>query len=118
MLDEDVPWADPAIREAYEAALGRLILAHNEVDYRLTTVIAGAAEQLGGGPLTKLAEGDFSRRVGNLEVLQALDKKLSLWALILAYFDHSMGSATCSLMGTSIRIPMMVPIRWWNVGDT
>ena len=38
---EDSPWADPAIRTAYEAALGRFILVHNEADYRLSQVIGG-----------------------------------------------------------------------------
>jgi hypothetical protein len=37
---DDVPSADPAIRKEYEAALGRFILAYNEVDYRLSKVIA------------------------------------------------------------------------------
>ncbi len=27
--DDDTPWADPAIRTDYEAALGRFILAFN-----------------------------------------------------------------------------------------
>jgi len=39
--DDDIPWADPAIRTDYEAALGRFILAFNEVDYRLSQVIGG-----------------------------------------------------------------------------
>jgi hypothetical protein len=36
---DDIPWADPAIRTDYEAALGRFTLAFNEVDYRLSQVI-------------------------------------------------------------------------------
>jgi len=39
--DDDITWADPAIRTDYEAALGRFILAFNEVDYRLSQVIGG-----------------------------------------------------------------------------
>jgi hypothetical protein len=38
--DEDIPWADPQIRLDYEAALGRFILAFNELDYYLSMLIA------------------------------------------------------------------------------
>lgn len=34
--DDDIPFADPAIRTDYEAALGLFILVFNEVDYRLS----------------------------------------------------------------------------------
>ncbi|MGA9917607.1 MAG: hypothetical protein WBR17_34205 [Paraburkholderia sp.] len=34
--DDDIPWADPAIRTDYEAALSRFILAFNEVNCRLS----------------------------------------------------------------------------------
>jgi hypothetical protein len=37
--DDDIPSADPAIRTDYEAALGRFVLAYNEVDYRVSQVI-------------------------------------------------------------------------------
>jgi hypothetical protein len=36
---DEIHWADPEIRVDYEAALGRFILAFNEVDYRLTQLI-------------------------------------------------------------------------------
>lgn len=34
--DDDIPFADPANRTDYEAALGLFILVFNEVDYRLS----------------------------------------------------------------------------------
>ena len=37
--DDDTPWASPEIRANYEAALGRFILAFNQVDNELTDVI-------------------------------------------------------------------------------
>jgi hypothetical protein len=46
-LDDDIPFADPAIRADYEAALGRFILAFNEVDYRVSQVIGSELSQRG-----------------------------------------------------------------------
>jgi hypothetical protein len=37
--DDGGPWASPEIREGYEAALGRFMLAFNEADNRLTDII-------------------------------------------------------------------------------
>jgi hypothetical protein len=71
--DDDVPSADPAIRTNYEAAVGRLILAFNEVDYLITRVIEHAIDKLGGDEaLHQLARGSFSQRVDSLALLQAL----------------------------------------------
>lgn len=76
---DDTPSADPAIRLAYEAALGRLILAHNELDYRLTTIIELAVAELSADPdLLDLAKGDFAARVRSLRLLKALPAKLPL----------------------------------------
>lgn len=53
-----IPWADPAIRTDYQAALGRFLLAFNEVDYRLSHVIGfelsarGLAASASRGPLS------------------------------------------------------------------
>ena len=79
VLDDDLPQADPAIRTNYEAAVGRLILAHNEVDYRLTTVIRFAIAKLGGDSgLHRLAGGMFAQRVDSLALLQAIPINLYL----------------------------------------
>lgn len=78
-FDFEVPVADPAIRRDYEAAVGRLILAHNEVDYRLTTVIELAVVKLGGdNGLHRLAEGDFAQRLTNIALLKGLQINLNL----------------------------------------
>lgn len=37
--DENIPFASPEIREGYEAALGRFMLAFNEIDNLLTELI-------------------------------------------------------------------------------
>ena len=46
-FDDDVPLASPEIRESYEAALGRFILAFNQVDNVLSKVIAIILDRLG-----------------------------------------------------------------------
>jgi hypothetical protein len=43
---EYVPMADPVIRTNYEAALGRLILAHNEVDSQRTLFVPPRPRQI------------------------------------------------------------------------
>ena len=55
MDDDDIPWADPAIRTDYEAALGRFILAFNEADYRLSQVIAAELSERGRSDLAATA---------------------------------------------------------------
>lgn len=74
-FDDDGPteWADPAIRRDYEAALGRLILAHNEVDRNLTVLIQKCLTELGNPPGTKLmTNGSFADRLAALAMLQLL----------------------------------------------
>lgn len=39
-MDDDIPWADPEIKKAYEAALGKFVLAYNQIDYYLGHIIA------------------------------------------------------------------------------
>ncbi|WP_248116954.1 hypothetical protein [Brevundimonas sp. EYE_349] len=70
---DDVPWADPAIRERYEAALGRLILAYNDVDLHLTRLIEECQRKLGDPKhLKKLATGSFIERWDNVRMLRAI----------------------------------------------
>ncbi len=58
--DDDVPWADPEIRIDYEAALGRFILAFNEVDYRLTQLIGWELSTRGRATNLVAADGSMS----------------------------------------------------------
>lgn len=65
------PFADPNIRIDYEAALGRLILAHNEVDYRLAKALERVVMRLAAdGSLLQYARGTFDTRLRNLELFQ------------------------------------------------
>ncbi|ABD89454.1 hypothetical protein [Rhodopseudomonas palustris] len=51
--DDDVPWGSPEIRQQYEAALGRFILAFNELDNLLTEIIEITLERLDRANLVK-----------------------------------------------------------------
>jgi hypothetical protein len=78
--DEDITWADPAIRTEYEAALGRFILAFNEADYRLSQVIAEELTERGRPELAESAtKGNFAQRLEKLELLMSYttDQQLS-----------------------------------------
>jgi hypothetical protein len=75
----DIPWADPQIKKDYEAALGRLILAHNNVDIHLTRLIRCVLKQLGDPePLAKMAVGRFADRLENVRMLGAITKDTRL----------------------------------------
>lgn len=64
------PYADPAIRSGYQNALGRLIMAHNEVDFWMSAILEkGLLKLVPDGSLKKLALGDFSTRATNLNLL-------------------------------------------------
>jgi hypothetical protein len=68
--DDDIPFADPAIRADYEAALGQFILAFNEVDYRLSQVIRSELSRRSRTDLAATASnGPFAQRVATLEIL-------------------------------------------------
>jgi hypothetical protein len=79
MLD-DAPFTDPAIREDYERALGKFILAFNEVDYWLSQLIAHELEARDRSDIIKRdAVGPFAERLNRLELLAtgAKQNKLS-----------------------------------------
>jgi hypothetical protein len=83
--DYDIPWADPAIRAEYEAALGRFILAFNEVDYRLSQVIGSELSERGRHDLAKTAsKGPFAQRLETLEILVSSTKNGQLTSLPVA----------------------------------
>jgi hypothetical protein len=73
--DIDIPFADPAIRTDYEAALGQFIFAFNEVDYRLSQVIRSELSQRGFPDLAATASnGPFAQRLTTLEMLATSPK--------------------------------------------
>lgn len=77
--DFDEPIADPAIREGYRAALGRFIMAHNEVDFWMTGILAKAVKMLApDDSLQRLALGDFASRASNLTLLMRTAPHLAL----------------------------------------
>lgn len=76
---DDPPFADPKIRRDYEAALGRLILAYNEVDFRLTAVLLTAVQKMGRTDRLKyLTNGKFEQRLCNLAMLSDLVPQLGI----------------------------------------
>lgn len=74
--------ADPEIRTEYEAALGRLILAHNDVDRHLTLLIECCVKALGSPKDLRLPNGGFNERLATLRMLRDVQP-----ALRLSYLD-------------------------------
>lgn len=75
----DEPIADPAIRAGYREALGRFIMAHNEVDFWMTGILSKAVIMLApDGSLNNLALGDFAVRVTNLTLLMKTAPHIAL----------------------------------------
>jgi hypothetical protein len=68
--DYDLPFADPQIRADYRDALGRFIMAHNEVDFWLAGILKKAVTILApDGSLDRMAMGDFYERSTALSLL-------------------------------------------------
>jgi hypothetical protein len=77
--DFEEPFADPAIKAGYQNALGRFIMAHNEVDFWMTGILTKSARLLRpDGSLDRLATGDFSERAINLVLLMSVAPHLAL----------------------------------------
>ncbi len=58
--DDGVPWASPEIQTAYEAALGRFMLAFNRLDNLLTVVVSLVLQENGRADLIGACTGrDF-----------------------------------------------------------
>jgi hypothetical protein len=70
--DDDVPWASPEIQTAYEAALGRFMLAFNQLDHLLTEVIKAVLGQAGRVDLIKpcTGRGDFWLKLLTADLLK------------------------------------------------
>jgi hypothetical protein len=71
-INDESPWASPEIRESYEAALGRFILAFNQLDNLLTEVIEIVLRGLGREELVKCCTTrDFAFKALVLDLLKA-----------------------------------------------
>jgi hypothetical protein len=69
--NEVPPFADPNLRPEYVVALGKLILAHNEVDYRLGKALERVVLRIAPDrSLIKHADGSFAVRLDKLELFQ------------------------------------------------
>lgn len=76
--DDRVP-ADPEIRRAYQGALGRLIMAHNEVDFWMTVLLVKSADKISPeGDLKEITLGSFAQRASNLMILMRVAPRLLL----------------------------------------
>lgn len=70
--EDDVPWASPEIRQEYEAALGRFILAFNELDNLLTEIIEATLERLDRSDLVKACkQQNFALKLLTLDLLKS-----------------------------------------------
>jgi hypothetical protein len=70
--DDDVPWASPEIRQQYEAALGRFILAFSELDNLLTEIIETTLERLDRADLVKACiRQNFALKLLTLDLLKS-----------------------------------------------
>lgn len=70
--DDDVPWASPEIKANYEAALGRFILAFNQLDNLLTEIIETVLRRLKRDDLVKAcSQRDFSNKLLILDLLKS-----------------------------------------------
>lgn len=68
--DDDVPWADPAIRAGYESALGQFIVAFNEMDHLVSQIIGLTLRNLGREDLAQSAsKGSLAQRLEALDIL-------------------------------------------------
>jgi hypothetical protein len=75
----DEPFADPAIRDDYTKAVGRLILAHNEVDFWISALLTKAVAKIAPhGELDGLTDGNFCARATNLMLLMKVAPQLPL----------------------------------------
>lgn len=67
--NEVPPFADPNLRPDYVVALGNLILAHNEVDYRLGKALERVVLRIAPDKsLIRYADGSFACRLDKLEL--------------------------------------------------
>src|SRR5579871_3414523 len=69
--DDDTPWASPEIQEAYEAALGRFLLAFNRLDDLMSEVIGRMLHALKRDDLvTRCTPKNFAFKLLILDLLK------------------------------------------------
>jgi hypothetical protein len=69
--DYDPPFASPEIQESYEAALGRFIVAFNQMDNLLSRIIETVVKRLGRADLVgACTHRDFSHKALVLDLLK------------------------------------------------
>lgn len=69
--DDDTPWASPEIQEAYEAALGRFLLAFNRLDNLMSEVIGMILHALKRDDLVvRCTHKEFSFKILVLDLLK------------------------------------------------
>lgn len=78
--DDQEPWADPAIRPAYEKALGRFLVLFNEVDDRMSALVTLALEDRQQSHLARKAaiSAHFAQKALHLELLSGPGAKHDL----------------------------------------
>jgi|HubBroStandDraft_4_1064222.scaffolds.fasta_scaffold31231_1 hypothetical protein len=70
--EDDTPWASPEIRANYEAALGRFILAFNQIDNELTEIIETVLRRLKRDDLVKTCtQKDFNSKLLIFDLLKS-----------------------------------------------
>ncbi len=70
--EDDMPWASPEVQANYEAALGRFLLAFNQLDNLLGEVTTTVLTRLGRADLVKacVEDADFATRLRFLDLLK------------------------------------------------
>jgi hypothetical protein len=75
----DEPYADPVIRADYQLAVGRLIIAHTEVDFWMSALLTKATKKIDPtGGLDELTKGDFNQRATYIELIMKVVPNIAL----------------------------------------
>ena len=83
--DDGTPWASPEIRANYEAALGRFILAFNQVDNQLTDIIETILCRLKRDDMIDAcAKRDFSHKLLVLDLLKSTEEGQGVQSVSIA----------------------------------
>src|SRR4051812_3049103 len=81
--DDDTPWADPAIRASYEAALGKFILAFNQIDFYLAKILRLVIPGAGSDTMDEVEKLSFTQKVLLLRFLshtsEGKNLKTAVW---------------------------------------
>ncbi|UKT64299.1 hypothetical protein [Pedobacter mucosus] len=71
--DDNIPWADPEIKLRYKAALGKFILAYNQIDHQLYEILEMALSRWKRPDLltSKSFNGSLIKRLEILDILRS-----------------------------------------------